>query len=166
MNQTISQTAPAVRINAAAANSIPFRERLRTVRTAFLSVPSRLQSPETIRDARHLFSSIRVKPLEAFTDRRAEWRRDLMKYLSQVDACIVVTDESRFIGGGVIREIKTARAQGKLIVLFNSQSKQWERYCGHKSFKTAEGRWKAALNKWQPRTDQSTEILQKSTEIL
>lgn len=107
-------------------------EKLNAAKTAFLSIPSSLESlPDAVKTkVREAFPWLRIGSYAQEFESRSDWRKNLHGFIAGVDCLIVAYDSTRLITGGVLREIRSAQRSKKPIVLFNVDDNSFRPFCG------------------------------------
>src|SRR5262245_50584287 len=111
-----------------------FKDKLRAAQTAYLSIPAAIakgREDDLLAQVRAYFPQLRIGAYHCEFEDSADWRENFGTFIDGVDALIIGCDSSRLVGPGIRREIITARAAGKLIVLFKFDDNQMRRYYGH-----------------------------------
>lgn len=108
----------------------PKAKNLEECETAFVSKPARIT--EDVKPAiRRAYSHLRVYDFESSIKTKGQWSKQLGKHLSEFDCFITVTDDSRELSKGVLRELRTALALNKWVSVFNVSTMQAEIYRGY-----------------------------------
>jgi hypothetical protein len=118
--------------------TVTYAERIRTARTAYLSIPTHLK-PEQARilaDACLVFPHLKIGNYESnFSQRKfdtwGEWHQAFKDHITDCDLLIVACDSERLITKGVRGEIDVARRMGKTAVIFKADDRERRRYWGY-----------------------------------
>jgi hypothetical protein len=128
-------------------------ERFKAAKTGFVSVTQKMKTPELLGAIERKLSDLTLS-IYLPQDREA-WESDLTRYLEQYDALIIVTDDSREISQGQLRELTAAKRAGRLLIVFNSSTGRWERFGGWERSRQ-DGKSIARLKEWQPKPGAAT----------
>ena len=137
-SKLIKHTAAPIATPEPTAKPQTFREAFAAVSQAFVSIAPALRTPQTVEAIARRFPDWKLKYFEDFEVTGPVWRKNLTKYLGLVDALVIVIDDSRIIGTGIIAEMITAKRLSKFLTVFNLASGRFERYSGWR--RSTEGR--------------------------
>ena len=115
------------------------KERLAQATTAYLAIPSAIaqgRDSDLLNRARQHFAHLRIGAFAGEFESRRDWRKNFNSFVADVDCLIVAFDSTRLIGLGVAREINAAKRAGKVIVLFDVESKDQALYYGYEKIET------------------------------